>query len=143
MNTEKKTYTAKRTKKNKLNPLKLKIMLRMEIIGNLGADALVQSHNGNKFVSFRVAHTDQWTDQKTGEIHSTTQWVSCAMNGDGGRILAWLKKGTKVYVRGIPNFVIYSSPKTHMMECGINLSIRDIELCGIKQQNKQEEVKPL
>lgn len=117
-------------------------MLKLEIIGNLGADAQVQNHNGNQFVSFRVAHTDKWTDVKTGEIHYNTQWVSCALNGNGGNLLKWLKKGAKVYLRGIPNFVIFSSPKSHQMEVGVNLSVREVELCGIQQQEENKNVQP-
>ena len=48
-------------------------MIKMEIIGNLGADAQLQVYNGNKFVSFRIANTDAWTDKATGEIKKSTQ----------------------------------------------------------------------
>lgn len=105
-------------------------MIKLEIIGNLGADAEVKVYNGNKFVSFRVAHTDKWVDQNTGVISTQITWVSCSLNGDGGGLTPYLKKGTKVFVRGTPNFVVYSSPKTHKMETGINLFVREVELCG-------------
>ena len=110
-------------------------MIKMEIIGNLGADAQLQSVNGNTFVSFRIANTDSWTDKATGEIKKTTQWVSCSLNGDGGNLLPYLKKGTKIFVRGNAQIVIYSSPKTHQMEAGVNLYVREIELCGGKQED--------
>ena len=48
-------------------------MIKIEVIGNLGADAQLQVVNGNKFVSFRVANTDSWTDKVTGEIRKSTQ----------------------------------------------------------------------
>lgn len=105
-------------------------MIKVEIIGNLGADAQLQQVNGNKFVSFRVANTDKWTDKATGEISVSTQWVSCSLNGDGGGITPYLKKGTKVFVRGNAQFVVYSSAKSRKMEVGINLFVREIELCG-------------
>lgn len=105
-------------------------MIKMEIIGNLGADAQMQVYNGNKFVSFRIANTDSWTDKSTGEIKKSTQWISCTLNGDGGNLLPYLKKGTKIFVRGNAQIVIYSSPKTHQMEAGVNLFVREIELCG-------------
>lgn len=115
-------------------------MIKLEVIGNLGADAQLQVNNGNKFVSFRVANTDSWTDKKTGEIIKTTQWVSCSLNGDGGGILPYLRKGTKVFVRGNAQTVIYSSPKTHQMEVGINLFVREIELCGGNRgENKEDQ----
>ena len=115
----------------------------MEIIGNLGADAQLQVNNGNKFVSFRIANTDTWTDKKTGEIIKTTQWVSCSLNGDGGNLLPYLRKGTKLFVRGNAQIVIYSSPKTHQMEAGVNLFVREIELCGgNKEENQQQPQQP-
>ena len=43
-------------------------MLKVEMIGNLGADAEIKDHQGRKFVSFRVAHTEKWTDRTTGQI---------------------------------------------------------------------------
>lgn len=112
-------------------------MIKLEIIGNLGADAEIKQYNGNKFVSFRVAHTDKWVDQQTGVISTQTTWVSCSLNGDGGALTSYLKKGTKVYVRGTPSFVVYSSPKTHKMESGINLFVREVELCGGHQEQEQ------
>ena len=105
-------------------------MIKVEIIGNLGADAQLQQVNGNKFVSFRVANTDKWTDKTTGEISVSTQWISCSLNGDGGGITPYLKKGTKVFVRGNAQFVVYSSAKSRKMEVGVNLFVREIELCG-------------
>lgn len=112
-------------------------MIKMEIIGNLGADAQLQVNNGNKFVSFRIANTDTWTDKRTGEIIKTTQWISCSLNGDGGNLLQYLKKGTKIFVRGNAQIVIYSSPKTHQMEAGVNLFVREIELCGGSREENQ------
>lgn len=112
-------------------------MIKMEIIGNLGADAEVKVYNGSKFVSFRVAHTDKWVDQQTGVISTQTTWVSCSLNGDGGGLTPYLKKGTKVFLRGTPNFVVYSSPKTRKMETGVNLFVREVELCGGHQEQEQ------
>lgn len=117
-------------------------MIKLEIIGNLGADAEIKQYNGNKFVSFRVAHTDKWVDQQTGVISTQTTWVSCSLNGDGKGLTPYLKKGTKVFVRGTPNFVVYSSPKTHKMETGVNLFVRDIELCGGHQEQEQSNTTP-
>ncbi len=113
-------------------------MIKVEIIGNLGADAQLQQVNGNKFVSFRVANTEKWTDKTTGEINKSTQWISCTLNGDGGGITPFLKKGTKVFVRGNATFVMYSSAKSHKMEVGVNLFVREIELCGGKEDNEQK-----
>lgn len=117
-------------------------MIKVEIIGNLGADAMLQVVNGNKFVSFRVANTDAWTDKQTGEIKKSTQWISCSLNGDGGALLPYLKKGTKVFVRGNAQFVVFSSAKSRQMEVGVNLYVREIELCGGSKENEQTAQQP-
>lgn len=117
-------------------------MIKIEVIGNLGADAQLQMVNGSTFVSFRVANTDAWTDKQTGEIKKSTQWISCTLNGDGGALTQYLKKGTKVFVRGNAQIVIYSSPKTHQMEAGVNLFVREIELCGGSKEENQQQTPP-
>ena len=68
--------------------------------------------------------------------------MSCSLNGDGKGLTPFLKKGTKVYVRGTPGFVVYSSPKTHKMETGINLFVREVELCGGHQEQDQNNTNP-
>lgn len=105
-------------------------MIRIEMIGNLGADAEVKDYNGRKFVAFRMAHTDKWIDRATKQEHTSTVWASCSINGDGGNLLPFLKRGTKVFVRGSMSMNIFSSPKSHQMECGLNISVWEIELCG-------------
>lgn len=117
-------------------------MIKVEIIGNLGADAQLQEKNGNRFVAFRVANTDKWVDKSTGQVIESTQWISCTLNGDGGALLPYLKRGTKVFVRGNAQFVIFSSAKTRQMEVGVNLFVREIELCGSQKENQQQPQQP-
>ena len=109
------------------------------MIGNLGADAEIKVANGKKFVSFRIAHTEKWTDKSTGQQVSSTMWASCALNGDGGALTQYLKQGTKVFVRGSANLNVYSSPKTHKMEAGINISCWEIELCSSKKEENNTQ----
>ena len=104
-------------------------MLQFTCIGNLGSDARMVSENGRQFVSFNLAHTDKWTDE-AGNEHKATQWVSCALNGDGGQLLQYLKKGKTVYVSGRGSCRVYSSPKERRMVAGLNISVDRIELLG-------------
>ena len=67
-------------------------MLKMEMIGHLGADAEVKEFNGNKFVSFNVAHTEK---RNGGE---RTTWVSCTRNVE-------LYQGRNGYAAGVKCFV--------------------------------------
>lgn len=106
-------------------------MLQLTIIGNLGADAEVKEVNGKKFVSFNVAHTERWVDD-TGTIHESTQWVGCALSGDGGNLLQYLKRGTTIYAVGRLKTRVYSSEKARAMVAGLDLSVQHIELVGGK-----------
>lgn len=104
-------------------------MFRSIIIGNLGADALVKNENGKPFVSFSVGHNDRWTDTD-GNVKESTQWISCAMNGDGGKLLPYLKKGKAVYVEGRTTTRVYSSEKLRKMVAGVNINVDHLELIG-------------
>lgn len=100
-------------------------MLQFTILGNLGADAEKKEYNGRPFVSFRVAHSEKRQDGA-----EATTWVSCVLNGDGGNVLQYLRRGQKVFVQGRGRVKTYSSPKTHQIEAGLDLSVDRVELCG-------------
>lgn len=104
-------------------------MAKIEFIGNLGADAKVQTVNGQQFVSFNVADSEQFTDGD-GNKQERTTWISCTLRGDGGKLLPFLLKGKTVFVRGYMSTRIFNSAKHHMMMAGVNCSVREIELIG-------------
>lgn len=104
-------------------------MFKGQIIGNLGTDAELRVHNKNKFISFKVANSDKYAAQD-GTEHETLQWISVTWNGDGGKLLQYLKKGVKVYVTGSLTIGTYSSPKERRILPDINLRADYIELCG-------------
>ena len=111
-------------------------MLKLEVIGNLGADARLQENVNGKFVAFNVAHTSRRTDRSTGEVVENTQWVSCTLNGNGGNLLQFLTKGTKVYVSGDMTLRTYTG-NDKLQHVGINLFVRDIELCGGRSSDSE------
>lgn len=104
-------------------------MLKVELIGNIGADAEIKDFQGNKFVTFRVAHSSKYKDAQGNETESTT-WVDVTMNDVESKVLPFLKAGVKVFVRGNASLRVYSSPKDKMMKAGLQVSAWEIELCG-------------
>lgn len=104
-------------------------MLKLEVIGNLGANAEIKNDNGRTFVQFRVAHTDKFTDI-SGVKHENTTWIQCFITGDAKGLLQYLTKGTKVFVRGDMQLRVYSSEKERKMVAGVSIAVREIELCG-------------
>lgn len=105
-------------------------MQKLIVIGNLGVDAEVKNANGKEFISFKVADTSKFTDQK-GNVSETTTWINCAMTGDKDtKVLPFLKKGVKVYVEGRPSYRLYSSEKQRCMLVSVDLHVTSVELCG-------------
>ncbi len=104
-------------------------MVKVEIIGNLGADAEVKVTNGSKFVSFRVASTDRWTDEN-GDKHEEVNWIDCTMSNAESKIIPFLKAGVKVFIRGNGKARVYSSPKLRKMVASIQCAVTEVELCG-------------
>lgn len=104
-------------------------MLKVEVIGNLGADAEVKDSNGSKFLSFRVANSSKWVDQK-GVEHNDVSWIDCTFNNVESKVCTYLKQGVKVFIRGNGSMRVYSSKKERMMKAGLQVSVNEIELCG-------------
>lgn len=104
-------------------------MLKVEVIGNLGADAEVKDFQGNKFVTFRVAHSSKFKNGD-GQTTESTTWVDVTMNDTESKVIPFLKAGVKVFVRGNASLRVYSSPKDRMMKAGLQVSAWEIELCG-------------
>lgn len=103
-------------------------MLQAIVIGNVGADAQVQNKDGREFVTFRVAHNDEWTDQ-SGTKHSNTIWVDCIMNGHP-KVAEFIKAGTQVVCQGNLSLRVYSSPKDRCMKAGATINVSNVQLLG-------------
>lgn len=114
-------------------------MLKLEIIGNLGADATVQNVNGNIFVSFRVAHSTTSKDSQGNAIETTT-WISCTKNGENSKLIPYLKKGTKVFCRGTGSLRLFWSDKIKQNVAGLNMNVTELELCGSNKDGKKENL---
>ena len=104
-------------------------MLKAEVIGNLGADAVRNQGNDGKYISFRVAHSTTFTNKSTGEVTKNTTWVSCTLNGDGGNVFDYLKSGERVFVRGNLSSRIYTG-HDGQKHAGLNIAVQELELCG-------------
>ena len=114
-------------------------MIRLEVIGNLGADVEKRVQNGSTFFTFRVAHSEKKVSQNTGEVTTETTWISCSCNYISDKLLEYLKKGTKVFVRGFVSFKMFKYD--HEQRIGINLFATEIELCGGKQNESEPKTK--
>lgn len=114
-------------------------MLKLEIIGNLGADAECRVANGSEYIAFRVADSRKIANDQSGGVVESTTWVSCTMDGRRERLLPFLRKGVKVFCRGNIELKIFKSPKDGLPKVGINLYVTELQLCG---SEKRDEDKP-
>lgn len=76
-------------------------MIKLQVIGHLGKDALVNTVNSKTVINFNVAHTEKFTSN--GEKKERTTWVNCAYWTDKTAVAPYLKKGVQVYVEGTPD----------------------------------------
>lgn len=104
-------------------------MLRTEIIGNIGGDAEVKSDNGRQYVQFSVADTRRFTLQD-GTKQENTNWVTCFMRNPDAEVVKYLKRGTRVYVRGNAELRLFSSAKDRKMKAGLSINVSEVELVG-------------
>jgi single-strand DNA-binding protein len=103
-------------------------MIRLQIIGNLGKDCVVNNVNGKSVINFSVAHTEKFKDAQ-GQQKDKTTWVECAYWTDRTGIAPYLKKGTQVYAEGTPDLRNYT---TNDGRQGTSLSLRvfSVQLVG-------------
>ncbi len=83
-------------------------MIKLQVIGNLGKDAIVNNVNGKNVINFTVAHTERFKDAQGNQKDRTT-WVDCAYWTDRTAVAPYLKKGTQVFVEGQPDVRTYTT----------------------------------
>ena len=111
-------------------------MIKLQAIGNLGKDCVLNNVNGKSVINFSIAHTERFRDS-TGNQKDRTIWVECAYWTDRTGIAPYLKRGTQVYVEGNPDVRTY---QTNDGRQGASLSLRvtSIQLLGAKSEGGGE-----
>jgi len=103
------------------------------MIGNLGADAVMNEHDSRKIINFSVCHSE--TTKKRQEAQEIKKhWVDCAYFNDSLELLDMLKKGTLVYVKGIPNTGIHIKKSTNEPVAVQYLRVSKIEILSKKKK---------
>lgn len=76
---------------------------RAEIIGNLGKDPEIrQTQDAKKVATLNVATSESWTDKRTGDKQTATEWHRVVVFNENLANLCEtaLRKGSKVYIAG-------------------------------------------
>ncbi len=108
-------------------------MIKLQVIGNLGRDCVVNNVNNKSVINFSVAHTEKFRDAQ-GNQKDRTIWVECAYWTDRTAIAPYLKKGTQVYAEGQPDIRSYT---TQDGRSGTSLTLRvtNVQLLGAKSND--------
>ena len=99
-------------------------MIKLQVIGNLGKDCVTNQVNGKNVINFNVAHTEKYKDN-SGAVKEKTTWVECAYWTDRVGVAPYLKRGSQVYVEGIPELRHYQKNDGTP---GTSLSLRVLSL---------------
>jgi single-strand DNA-binding protein len=108
-------------------------MIKMQVIGNLGKDCIVNTVNGKNVINFTVAHTEKYRDS-SGNNQEKTTWVDCAYWTDKTAIAPYLQKGTQVFVEGAPEVRSFTR-NDGSAGASLTLRVREIQLLGRKGEN--------
>ena len=103
-------------------------MIKLQVIGHLGKDAVVNNVNEKTVINFTVAHSERYKDAQ-GNQKDKVIWVECAHWTDRTAIAPYLKKGTQVYVEGIPEIRTYTT-QDGRNGATLSLRINNVQLLG-------------
>lgn len=103
------------------------------MIGHLGRDAEVREVGGQSVIAFTVAHSERFTD-RSGVQQDRTTWVNCSYWRETGKtaVAQYLKKGTQVYMEGIPSARAYTNNQQQLVG-SLEMRVMSLELLGGKQ----------
>ncbi|HEY0677040.1 MAG TPA: single-stranded DNA-binding protein [Chitinophagaceae bacterium] len=103
-------------------------MIKLQVIGNLGKDCIVNTVNGKTVINFNVAHTEKFRDAQ-GNQKDKTIWVECAYWTDKTAVAPYLTKGKTVYVEGQPEVRTYTTGDGRQ-GASLTLRVGTVQLIG-------------
>ncbi len=103
-------------------------MIKLQVIGNLGADCIQKEVNGKTVINFNVAHSEKFKDAQ-GNLKDKTIWVNCAYWTDRTAIAQYLTKGKTVYAEGTPEADAYTN-KEGQAAATLRMRVQNIQLLG-------------
>ena len=108
-------------------------MIKLQIIGNLGADCIQKEINGKTVINFNVAHSEKFKDAQ-GNLKERTTWVNCAYWTDKTAVAQYLTKGRTVYAEGSPEAEAYTN-KEGQPASTLRMRVQTVQLLGGNTEN--------
>jgi single-strand DNA-binding protein len=108
-------------------------MIKMQVIGRLGKDCVVNTVNGKNVMNFTLAHSEKYKDSQ-GNLQEKTTWVDCAYWTDRTALAQYLQKGTQVFVEGQPEARSFQR-NDGTPGSSLSLRVREVQLLGSKNES--------
>lgn len=109
-------------------------MIKLQAIGHLGKDCVVNNVNGKTVINFSVAHTEKFKNAQ-GVQNDKTIWVECSWWTERTGIAPYLKKGTQIFVDGAPELRQYTT-KEGKAGSSLGLRVSFVQLLGSSERNE-------
>jgi single-strand DNA-binding protein len=104
-------------------------MIKMQVLGNLGKDAVMHMHGTDSVLNFSVAHTEKYKDSSGQQVQKTT-WVECSWWVDSRSTVGqYLKKGTMVWAEGRPDSRPWET-REGKKASSLIMRVTNLQLCG-------------
>ena len=110
-------------------------MIKLQIIGHLGADCTTNEVNGKNVINFNVAHSEKYKDNQGNPVEKTI-WVKCAYWTDRTAIAQYLKRGQLIYAEGTPEAEGYLN-KDNQNAASLKMRVFQVQLLGSKNDNQE------
>lgn len=109
-------------------------MIKLQVIGRLGKDCVVNTVNGKNVINFTVAHSEKFRDSQ-GNNQERTTWVDCAYWTDRTAVAPYLLKGQQVYVEGTPEVRTFTR-NDGTSGATLSMRVREVQLLGGRDSNQ-------
>lgn len=113
-------------------------MLKFQLIGYAGRDAIVQQHGVDNVINFSVCHTDKYKDA-SGQKYERAVWVSCSWWVESTNVAQYIKKGTLLWVEGIPEAKQWKDKQTGELKPFLSMRVNRVELLGGKREDNPNQ----
>lgn len=110
-------------------------MIKIQLIGHLGKNAVLHDVNGKQVLNFSVAHNERFKNAQ-GVTQERTIWAECALWAPNA-VGAYLLQGTYVFVEGVPFLDLYTS-QSGAPACALKVRVTNVQLLshGPKPEGK-------
>lgn len=109
-------------------------MIKLQLIGHLGRNAVQNTVNGKTVLNFGVAHNERFRNQQ-GEQQERTVWAECSM-WERETLAPFLLQGTHVYVEGIPHVELYNN-QAGAVSASIKLRVTYLRLLSAQKSGEE------